>query len=79
VVQVIQSLLGWWRHPWCALVRRTTGLCEFGTDISVENGLIANNRLILLDPPLLFFTSATLLVWVNFFKQQQRLEDAWID
>ncbi|KAI9276779.1 glycosyltransferase family 39 protein [Phascolomyces articulosus] len=34
--------------------------------ICYENGLITNNRLILLDPILLFFTSATTLTWVNF-------------
>lgn len=39
---------------------------------SLENGLIANNRLILLDPPLLFFTSATILMWVNFHNQKNR-------
>ncbi|KAI9467856.1 glycosyltransferase family 39 protein [Zychaea mexicana] len=36
-----------------------------------ENGLITNNRLILLDPILLFFTSATTLAWVNFRDQQK--------
>lgn len=38
----------------------------------IENGLIANNRLILLDPPLLFFTSVTILMWVNFHNQKNR-------
>ncbi|KAI8879130.1 glycosyltransferase family 39 protein [Backusella circina FSU 941] len=45
--------------------------------VCFDNGLIANNRLILLDPPLLFFTSATLLVWINFFKHQQRPFSCW--
>ncbi|KAI8138246.1 glycosyltransferase family 39 protein [Fennellomyces sp. T-0311] len=38
--------------------------------ICYENGLIANNRLILLDSPLLFFTAATVLAWVNFHDVQ---------
>ncbi|KAG2228231.1 hypothetical protein INT45_011023 [Circinella minor] len=36
-----------------------------------ENGLITNNRLILLDPILLFFTSASTLSWVNFCDQDK--------
>ncbi|KAG2182167.1 hypothetical protein INT43_007094 [Umbelopsis isabellina] len=31
-----------------------------------ENGLIANNRLILLDPPLLFFITFTIYAWAKF-------------
>ncbi|CAM0142831.1 unnamed protein product [Umbelopsis sp. WA50703] len=31
-----------------------------------ENGLVANNRLILLDPPLLFFISLTIFAWAKF-------------
>lgn len=38
----------------------------------LENGLIANNRLILLDPPLLFFTAATALMWINFHGQKRK-------
>ncbi|RUS24203.1 family 39 glycosyltransferase, partial [Jimgerdemannia flammicorona] len=37
-----------------------------------ENGLVANNRLILLDSPLMFFTAVTGLMWVNFHNQQNR-------
>ncbi|KAI8990011.1 protein O-D-mannosyltransferase [Pilobolus umbonatus] len=40
--------------------------------ICYENGLITNNRLILLDPILLFFTALTLLSWVNFHNQSHR-------
>ncbi|KAI8098487.1 Dolichyl-phosphate-mannose-protein mannosyltransferase-domain-containing protein [Halteromyces radiatus] len=45
--------------------------------VCYENGLIANNRLILLDPPLLFFTAATTLMWVNFHNQDQRPFQFW--
>ncbi|KAI9303692.1 Dolichyl-phosphate-mannose-protein mannosyltransferase-domain-containing protein [Cunninghamella echinulata] len=45
--------------------------------VCYENGLIANNRLILLDPPLLFFTSATILMWVNFSNQSKRPFQFW--
>lgn len=38
----------------------------------IENGLIANNRLILLDPPLIFFTAATTLMWMNFYNQRRK-------
>lgn len=38
----------------------------------LDNGLIANNRLILLDPPLLFFTAATTLMWINFHNQKRK-------
>jgi dolichyl-phosphate-mannose--protein O-mannosyl transferase len=43
----------------------------------IENGLIANNRLILLDPPLLFFTSITTLAWTYFFNQKRRPFQFW--
>ncbi|KAI9275246.1 glycosyltransferase family 39 protein [Helicostylum pulchrum] len=39
--------------------------------ICYENGLITNNRLILLDSILLFFTGFTLLMWVNFCNQSR--------
>ncbi|KAG0166401.1 hypothetical protein DFQ28_007254 [Apophysomyces sp. BC1034] len=45
--------------------------------VCYENGLITNNRLILLDPPLLFFTAATTLMWVNFYNQQHRPFQKW--
>ncbi|ORZ25448.1 Dolichyl-phosphate-mannose-protein mannosyltransferase-domain-containing protein [Absidia repens] len=45
--------------------------------VCYENGLIANNRLILLDPPLLFFTSITALMWVNFKNQERRPFQFW--
>ena len=38
----------------------------------IENGLITNNRHILLDPVLLSFTAATTLTWINFHNQQHR-------
>ena len=43
----------------------------------LENGLIANNRLILLDPPLLFFTSLTVLMWINFYNQRRKPIQFW--
>jgi dolichyl-phosphate-mannose-protein mannosyltransferase len=43
----------------------------------LENGLIANNRLILLDPPLLFFTSLTVLMWINFYNQRRKPFQFW--
>jgi len=45
--------------------------------ICYENGLVANNRLILLDPPLLFFTSMTILMWINFHNQKNRPFQFW--
>ncbi|KAI9028231.1 Dolichyl-phosphate-mannose-protein mannosyltransferase-domain-containing protein [Phycomyces nitens] len=45
--------------------------------VCYENGLVANNRLILLDPPLLFFTAATTLMWVNFFNQKNKPFQFW--
>ncbi|ORX54545.1 PMT-domain-containing protein [Hesseltinella vesiculosa] len=45
--------------------------------VCYDNGLIANNRLILLDPPLLFFTAATTLAWVNFQNQDQKPFRFW--
>ncbi|KAL7322985.1 hypothetical protein PS15p_210952 [Mucor circinelloides] len=42
-----------------------------------DNGLIANNRLILLDPPLLFFTAATTLMWINFHNQKRKPFQFW--
>ncbi|RCH87257.1 hypothetical protein CU097_002945 [Rhizopus azygosporus] len=45
--------------------------------VCYENGLIANNRLILLDPPLLFFTSITTLAWTYFFNQKRRPFQFW--
>ncbi|KAM3582441.1 hypothetical protein VKS41_005085 [Umbelopsis sp. WA50703] len=45
--------------------------------ICYENGLVANNRLILLDPPLLFFTSLTILMWINFHNQKNHPFNFW--
>ncbi|KAI7904603.1 Dolichyl-phosphate-mannose-protein mannosyltransferase-domain-containing protein [Cokeromyces recurvatus] len=45
--------------------------------VCYENGLITNNRLILLDPPLLFFTAATTLVWINFHNQKRKPFQFW--
>ncbi|KAI8993588.1 hypothetical protein BDB01DRAFT_776808 [Pilobolus umbonatus] len=45
--------------------------------ICYDNGLIANNRLILLDPPLLFFTACTTLAWINFYNQRKRPFRTW--
>ncbi|CAO3666880.1 unnamed protein product [Rhizopus stolonifer] len=45
--------------------------------VCYENGLIANNRLILLDPPLLFFTSFTALMWINFHNQRRKPFQFW--
>ncbi|KAI8048943.1 Dolichyl-phosphate-mannose-protein mannosyltransferase-domain-containing protein [Gilbertella persicaria] len=45
--------------------------------VCYENGLIANNRLILLDPPLLFFTAATTLAWINFHNQKRKPFQFW--
>ncbi|KAL0074666.1 Dolichyl-phosphate-mannose-protein mannosyltransferase-domain-containing protein [Phycomyces blakesleeanus] len=45
--------------------------------VCYENGLIANNRLILLDPPLLFFTAATTLMWINFHNQKNKPFQFW--
>ncbi|KAI9267568.1 Dolichyl-phosphate-mannose-protein mannosyltransferase-domain-containing protein [Helicostylum pulchrum] len=45
--------------------------------VCYENGLIANNRLILLDPPLLFFTAATALMWINFHNQKRKPFQFW--
>ncbi|CDH55799.1 mannosyltransferase 1 [Lichtheimia corymbifera JMRC:FSU:9682] len=45
--------------------------------VCYENGLITNNRHILLDPVLLSFTAATALVWVNFHNQQNRPFQFW--
>ncbi|KAG0783464.1 hypothetical protein G6F16_003015 [Rhizopus arrhizus] len=45
--------------------------------VCYENGLIANNRLILLDPPLLFFTSLTVLMWINFYNQRRKPFQFW--
>ncbi|KAF7731234.1 hypothetical protein EC973_000650 [Apophysomyces ossiformis] len=45
--------------------------------VCYENGLVTNNRLILLDPPLLFFTAATTLMWINFHNQQHKPFQKW--
>ncbi|KAI9312657.1 Dolichyl-phosphate-mannose-protein mannosyltransferase-domain-containing protein [Dichotomocladium elegans] len=45
--------------------------------VCYENGLITNNRHILLDPVLLAFTAATALMWVNFHNQQKRPFRFW--
>ncbi|KAL1927163.1 hypothetical protein VTP01DRAFT_5126 [Rhizomucor pusillus] len=45
--------------------------------VCYENGLITNNRHILLDPVLLSFTAATALVWINFHNQQHRPFRFW--
>ncbi|OZJ06225.1 hypothetical protein BZG36_00764 [Bifiguratus adelaidae] len=45
--------------------------------ITFENGLVANNRLILLDSALLLSTAAAGLMWVNFENQQRRPFTAW--
>ncbi|KAI8143626.1 glycosyltransferase family 39 protein [Fennellomyces sp. T-0311] len=37
-----------------------------------ENSMMANNRLILLDAPLLFFTALTVLCWTRFFNQSSK-------
>ncbi|KAI9495812.1 protein O-D-mannosyltransferase [Zychaea mexicana] len=37
-----------------------------------ENSMVANNRLILLDAPLLFFTALTILCWTRFFNQSSQ-------
>lgn len=42
-----------------------------------ENGLITNNRLILLDSILLFFTAFTLLMWINFRNQSKDPFKTW--
>lgn len=43
----------------------------------IENGLITNNRLILLDSILLFFTGFTLLMWINFRNQSRNQFTTW--
>ncbi|KAI9261652.1 Dolichyl-phosphate-mannose-protein mannosyltransferase-domain-containing protein [Phascolomyces articulosus] len=45
--------------------------------VCYENGLITNNRHILLDPILLSFTAATTLMWINFHNQQHRPFQFW--
>ncbi|KAI8065544.1 glycosyltransferase family 39 protein [Gongronella butleri] len=45
--------------------------------VCYDNGLIANNRLILLDPPLLLFITTTALMWINFQNQEQRPFRFW--
>ncbi|ORZ00590.1 glycosyltransferase family 39 protein [Syncephalastrum racemosum] len=45
--------------------------------ICCENGLITNNRLILLDAYLLFFTAVTTLAWVRFFQQRPWSKGWW--
>ncbi|KAI7856270.1 Dolichyl-phosphate-mannose-protein mannosyltransferase-domain-containing protein [Circinella umbellata] len=45
--------------------------------VCYENGLITNNRHILLDPVLLSFTAATTLTWINFHNQQHRPFQFW--
>ncbi|KAI8641886.1 glycosyltransferase family 39 protein [Parasitella parasitica] len=42
-----------------------------------ENGLVMNNRLILLDSILLYFTAFTLLMWFNFRKHKNRAFSVW--
>ncbi|KAI7849192.1 Dolichyl-phosphate-mannose-protein mannosyltransferase-domain-containing protein [Circinella umbellata] len=42
--------------------------------VCYKNGLITNNRHILLDPILLSFTAATTVTWINFHNQQHRDE-----
>ncbi|KAI8077657.1 glycosyltransferase family 39 protein [Thamnidium elegans] len=45
--------------------------------ICYENGLVTNNRLILLDSILLFFTGFTLLMWINFRNQIRQQFTTW--
>ncbi|KAI8355651.1 glycosyltransferase family 39 protein [Choanephora cucurbitarum] len=45
--------------------------------ICYENGLITNNRLILLDSILLNFTAFTLLMYARFYRQQKALDASW--
>ncbi|KAF9178649.1 hypothetical protein BGZ50_007585 [Haplosporangium sp. Z 11] len=40
--------------------------------VAFDNALTANNRLMLLDAPLMFFTAATLMFWNLFMKQSAR-------
>ncbi|CAO3651604.1 unnamed protein product [Mucor fragilis] len=42
-----------------------------------ENGLVTNNRLILLDSILLYFTAFTVLMWFNFRKHQKEAFSVW--
>lgn len=74
---VIQLLLVWLLLSWCVTVsveNRDKNKSELN---DLENGLIANNRLILLDPPLLFFTSLTVLMWINFYNQRRKPFQFW--
>lgn len=43
----------------------------------IENGLVTNNRLILLDSILLYFTAFTVLMWFNFRKHQKEAFSVW--
>ncbi|KAI7858918.1 Dolichyl-phosphate-mannose-protein mannosyltransferase-domain-containing protein [Circinella umbellata] len=43
-----------------------------GLMLCYENSMVANNRLILLDAPLLFFTALTILCWTRFFNESSR-------
>ncbi|KAF9416299.1 hypothetical protein BGZ94_010248 [Podila epigama] len=43
-----------------------------GTLVAFDNALTANNRLVLLDAPLMFFVAATFMCWNMFAKQSPR-------
>jgi len=51
--------------------RATTALLA-SVFVTFENGLVTQSRHILLDSPLLFFTSLTLFLWVGFCNEDKR-------
>lgn len=59
------------KMPCCYVAKKNTDA------FITENGLITNNRLILLDSILLFFTAFTLLMWVNFRNQSKDPFKTW--
>ncbi|KAI8377587.1 glycosyltransferase family 39 protein [Radiomyces spectabilis] len=81
-MRVFCGLLGVLVVPICYLTMRGAGHSVAAGIVAAlmvcyENGLIANNRLILLDPALLFFTAATILVWINFHNEHEQPFQKW--
>ncbi|KAF9334318.1 hypothetical protein BG006_002345 [Podila minutissima] len=76
-MRLVMALMGALCSPMAYVTLKATGQSApaaivAGTLVAFDNALTANNRLFLLDAPLMFFVAATFMSWNMFIKQSPR-------
>ncbi|RKP37591.1 glycosyltransferase family 39 protein [Dimargaris cristalligena] len=81
-MRLMPAFLGLLTIPICYLTIKQSGHSTAAavlgaTLLTFENALITQSRLILLDSPLIFFTTLTILMWTNFCRYLKRPFTPW--